>query len=75
MLKRDVAERLEDGSTCKHDDLPCMRGRRCFLKVSDVRLPFYVCVRVRLKGSNSVQDRGMGMTVYEKLHRQGLISK
>jgi hypothetical protein len=74
MLKRDVAERLENDSVCKHDDAPCYRGRRCFVRVSDVRLPFYVCVRVRFKGSNSVVDRGLGMTVYEKLKRAGLIS-
>lgn len=69
---------------CPFDDLPCNRLLKdstgnasycdCFVKGSDGKLS-YVCVRVRFKGANSVADRGMGMTIYEKLKRQGLIPK
>lgn len=63
---------MVDIFVCPHDDMPCDRfDNRCFIKGG--HRTFYVCVRVRFKGANSVKDRGMGMTVYEKLKRQGLI--
>lgn len=58
---------------CKYDGAPCFRKRRCFVRVSDFCYPLYVCCRVRFKGSNSVVDKGKGMTVFEKLHRMGLV--
>ena len=33
----------------------------------------YACVRIRFKGKNSVREQGFGMTILEKLERQGLI--
>lgn len=75
MLKRDVAERLENDFICKNDGSPCFRKGVCIVRVHDARLPYYACVRIRFKGANSVLDRGLGMTIYEKLIRQGLISK
>ena len=61
-----------DYPVCPHDDAPCFRKRKCVVKVHDARMPFYVCVRVRLRGRNSVIDRGFGMTVYEKLKQHRL---
>ena len=66
---------MVDFRICPFDDLPCDRLYDCFLKSQKGGKVFYVCVRVRFRGSNSVMDRGMGMTVYEKLKRQGLIPK
>jgi hypothetical protein len=63
----------EKGAVCLYDGAPCFRHVRCFLRVGDFRIPLYVCGRIRLKGSNSVVDRGMGMTVYEKLVRAGCV--
>ena len=73
-----------DFKVCPFDGSPCNRYLAdsagnvaysdCFVKGSDGKL-LYVCVRVRFKGANSTVDRGMGMTVYEKLKRQGLIPK
>lgn len=57
---------------CSFDDCPCFRERKCLVKVTDERLPYYVCVRVRLRGRNSVMDRGFGMTVFEKLKQHKL---
>jgi len=61
-----------DYCVCPYDDVPCFRKRKCLVKVHDARLPFYVCVRVRFRGRNSTVDRGLGMTVYEKLKQQRL---
>ena len=61
-----------DYPLCPYDDAPCFRKRKCLVKVHDARLPFYVCVRVRFRGHNSMMDRGLGMTVYEKLVQQRL---
>ena len=61
-----------DYPVCPYDDAPCFRKRKCVVKVHDARMPFYVCVRVRLRGRNSVIDRGFGMTVYEKLKQHRL---
>ena len=58
---------------CAYDGGPCFRHARCFLRVGDFRIPLYVCGRIRLKGFNSVVDRGMGMTVYEKLVNAGRV--
>jgi len=57
---------------CRFDDFPCLRERKCLLRVRDADLPWYVCVRVRLRGRNSVIDRGFGMTIYEKLKQHKL---
>jgi hypothetical protein len=51
----------------KSDYLPCF--------IKDRGKTVYVCAWVRFKGKNSVEDRGLGMTIYEKLKRQGLISQ
>jgi hypothetical protein len=53
--------------------LPKSEYLPCFIKAWGKTV--YVCVWVRFKGRNSVEDRGLGMTVYEKLKRQGLISQ
>jgi hypothetical protein len=64
-----------DYPLCSYDGVPCFRERKCFVKVHDAHFPYYVCVRVRFKGADSVRDVGMGMTIYEKLERAGLIPK
>jgi len=46
--------------------------RSCLLKDSKGRV-IYACVHIRFKGKNSVWERGIGMTILEKLKRQGLI--
>ena len=65
---------------CPYREMPCdsvylskSNCLPCFIKAWGRTV--YVCVRVRFKGSNSVEDRGLGMTVYEKLKRNGLISQ
>jgi hypothetical protein len=62
---------------CPHGDSPCATGMPCLVRVRTggevTTLPFYVCVNVRFAGSNSTMDRGQGMTIFEKLHRAGLI--
>ena len=58
---------------CPFDDSPCFRVERCFMKVFDICLGLYVCVRVSLKGLNSVGDRGMGLTVYLKSVNAGRV--
>ena len=57
--------------------MPCERldsksRPRCFIRAKSGRVLF-VCVLVRFKGHNSRRDRGLGMTILEKLERQGLI--
>jgi len=66
---------LVDGCICHNDDMPCGMEIKCVTKVCNSPLTYIVCSRIRFKGSNSVLDRGMGMTLYEKLKRQGLIPK
>lgn len=61
---------------CPYDGGPCFRGSKCFLRVTgDAYRPYYACVRIRFKGANSIYDPRMGMTIYEKLKRQGLLPK
>jgi hypothetical protein len=50
-------------------------GRRsCFVRNSRGQV-FLACVRIRFHGKNSVRERGLGMTILEKLERQGLITE
>jgi hypothetical protein len=46
--------------------------RSCFVRNSRGQVLF-ACVRIRFHGKNSVRERGLGMTILEKLERQGLI--
>ncbi len=59
---------------CPDDDFVCFRNSKCVERVEGSYRPYVVCVRKRFKGKDSVLDRGFGMTIYEKLKRQGLIS-
>ena len=63
----------EKGAVCLYDGAPCFRLEQCFVPVGDFRFPYFVCSRVRFKGCDSVIDRGLGMTVHEKLKRAGLL--
>lgn len=72
---------MADIFICPHRGVPCdsrfvddLGHGICFLKGVRGKVG-YVCVWVRFKGANSVSDRGMGMTIYEKLERAGLIPK
>ena len=50
-------------------------GRRsCFVRNSRDQVLF-ACVRIRFHGKNSVRERGLGMTILERLQRQGLVKE
>ena len=72
---------LVDVFLCPYRDVPCdsrfvddLGHGICFVKGARGKV-IYVCVWVRFKGANSVRDVGLGMTIYEKLERAGLIPK
>lgn len=75
---RRVAVAMDNTRVCPTRGVPCdsvylpkSDYLPCFIRVSGKTV--YVCVWVRFKGANSVEDKGLGMTVYEKLKRQKLI--
>lgn len=62
---------------CKDSGVPCDRvsasnGNPCLICSKGGRV-LYACVRIRFRGKNSVKEQGFGMTILEKLERQGLI--
>ena len=59
---------------CPDGGFLCFRNHKCIERVEGSYRAYVVCVRKRFSGANSVLDRGLGMTIYEKLKRQGLIS-
>jgi len=76
---------LVEDKICPYSGAPCEstfvdeQGRRdCYLITPSALgrgLFFFVCCRIRFKGNNSVDDVGMGMTIFEKLKRMGLLPK
>lgn len=70
--------KLSDFDVCWFDDKPCNMlvshdGRRSCLLRSGKGVLLCACVRIRFKGMDSVREQGFGMTIREKLERQGLI--
>lgn len=64
---------------CKHHGVPCVRyhpnvENSCFIWTKGGKAA-YACVLIRFKGKNSVAEKGFGMTILEKLKRQGLLPK
>ena len=74
---------MVDIYVCPHDEMPCnsrlkLRSGRGVCIVGDPKNESevcYVCSKIRFKGKNSVRDIGFGMTIREKLERQGLFPK
>lgn len=69
---------MSDCDVCWFDDKPCNMhvspdGKRSCLSRSSRGVLLYACVRIRFRGMNSVWERGFGMTIREKLERQGLV--
>ena len=58
--------------TCPDDGFLCFRNLECIEKVEGSYRAYVVCVRKRFRGKNSVLERGLGMTIYEKLRRMGV---
>ncbi len=59
---------------CPDDGFLCFRNLKCVERVEGSYRAYVACVRKRFRGANSILDKGEGMTIYEKLKRQGLIS-
>jgi hypothetical protein len=69
---------VSDYDVCWFDDKPCKmlasrNGKRSCLLRSSKGVLLCACVRIRFKGMNSVRGQGLGMTIREKLERQGLV--
>lgn len=69
---------MPDFDVCFFDDKPCTlyvdnSGIRSCLLRNSKGCVVQACVRIRFKGMDSVWERGFGMTILEKLERQGIV--